>query len=423
MKKRLFIGILTACMLLNGCGKNSTSDSTPASSSKDSTEEQILTPTENSPEFESTNTEIIEIDHSLNNIANIADYLYAKDDKNIILSETSLNMALGLLTSAASGDTRTELEKYLGADHETLLLRNNSLINQYNNMADIKLSLANSMWMNKGYEYKLTYYDILTRYYNALVDNTIDFSSPGASDKINKWCSDNTNGCIPTITDDATLSQSDVVLINALYFNGDWSEPFEEYLVNEDEFTNIDNSITKIDFMRSTENTYFENDMATGFAKNYKGGEISFIGILPKEEGDFNIADLDLDGLLDSKTNAYDVYIKMPKFKMEDSNSLFDALNNNGLDKVFSEPDFKELSDDDFEVSDILQKTYVDINETGTEAAAVTEVMMKATALAPEDMPETREVELTRSFVFMIYDNTNNECLFIGKITNMNDAK
>ena len=167
---------------------------------------------------------------------------------------------------------------------------------------------------------------------------------------------------------------------------------------------------------------YYETENAKGFAKYYEGSEFAFIGILPDESivdenNNFNMADIDIAALLESESSKK-VEIMMPKFKIEDTNSLTNCLIDQGLESLFEGNDnFNKLSDIDMKVSEVLQKVVVDVNENGTEAAAVTIIGMDATAMPEKEEPKS--VILDRPFAFMIYDTINEEALFVGKVVNL----
>ena len=144
---------------------------------------------------------------------------------------------------------------------------------------------------------------------------------------------------------------------------------------------------------------YYENDKATAFDREYANG-LSFVGILPVDEGDFTLEDLDIGGLLKSQPEYDEVQCKMPK-----------------LDNIFSSnADFSGIADKNVNVDTILQKTKLELDENGTKAAAVTAVIMECMSAVEEKEPVIKNVELTRPFAFLIYDRSNNEILFMGKV-------
>lgn len=163
---------------------------------------------------------------------------------------------------------------------------------------------------------------------------------------------------------------------------------------------------------------YYESNWAEGFMKPYANANLVFVGILPKESSDFAVSDLDIDDLLSNPVYGYEVNIGIPQFRIEDENHLYNALYDNGLAPAFVavNNDYTGcLCDVPVSVSDVIQKTYIDVNPTGTEAAATTAITAEKSAALPKDN-EVHEIILDRPFVFMIYDTETHECLFIGKI-------
>ena len=161
---------------------------------------------------------------------------------------------------------------------------------------------------------------------------------------------------------------------------------------------------------------YYENDKATAFDREYANG-LSFVGILPVDEGDFTLEDLDIGGLLKSQPEYDEVQCKMPKLDFETTAILNDILSSLGLDNIFSSnADFSGIADKNVNVDTILQKTKLELDENGTKAAAVTAVIMECMSAVEEKEPVIKNVELTRPFAFLIYDRSNDEILFMGKV-------
>lgn len=167
--------------------------------------------------------------------------------------------------------------------------------------------------------------------------------------------------------------------------------------------------------MTCTGDRYYENDKATAFGRDYANG-LSFIGVLPNDQGDFSLEDLDIGKLLKSQPE-YEVQCKMPKLEFETTAVLNDMLSGLGLDDIFSSnADFSGIADKNVNVDTILQKTKLELDENGTKAAAVTSVIMECMSAAEEDEPIIKTVELTRPFAFLIYDSSHDEILFVGKV-------
>lgn len=405
-KKSILVLSMAMALMLSACGQSATSVS----------EEDLKATTEVTESEEQVDEEgDVELEMKDSNLSNIATIIDSIDkDGNVVLSDLSLSMALGLTSMGTDTTSKQALEEYFGSNIATLNLHHKDLMMQYSSNQDVTLSLANSVWANQTIQFNDEYINNAVNYYEADVES-LDFADENSVGVINGWCNEKTEGLIPEIVNNEMLQESDAVLINALYFNGKWAEQFahSEVIENSD-FTNVDGEIEKVTMMYGSVDTYYENDEAEAFAKYYEGGQIAFIGILPKEEGDYNVSDLKLDELLAS-ASTQDVDIVMPKFIVEDTNDLTDSVKAAGLSNLFGpSADFSLMSDNQIAIDTVIQKTYIDVNEEGTEAAAVTSMMMKTTSAMTED--EAKFIRLDRPFTFMIYDTVNDECLFIGNI-------
>ncbi|MCD8154406.1 MAG: serpin family protein [Clostridiales bacterium] len=369
-------------------------------------------------ETESETTDTAACEESNNSLpaADIVDYLYNQDNGNVVISDMSINMALSMLLEGAGGETQTQLEEYLGADVATNRENNESILSDLSPLENTTLEIANSLWYDdslaeSGQEISQDYVTTLESYYNASISEA-DFSDGATADAINDWCAENTNDLINQIVDPNSIADQSAILANALYFLGTWTDPFPDAV--EETFYGLEQETT-VDMMHDQVYNYCENDYATAFIKYYYD-DYAFVGILPKEDGDFDLSDLDISGLLNSQTDEYDVVIKMPKFTVEYSATLNDALKEKGLTDIFSsDADLSGIADFMY-VSEILHKTYISIDEVGTEAAAVTAVMLETASAMAEN--EIKQVYLDRPFAFAVIDSSNN-ILFLGKIVDL----
>lgn len=413
MNKIFAVGCMSA-MLMSMCACGANNDTTETTTTEVVTEQEVSSETTETVTGDEKVEGDVSVEHSLNNIEYIMDQLTV-DTKNTVLSDTSLNMALGLASLGSAGETRDVFSNYFGNDVDVMNNYHSNLIKSYAN--DDTLSFANSVWADDKFILKDDYIKLVEDYYDG-TSQSLDFSDDKSVDVINDWCKEKTNGLIPSIVSSDSLAQSDAILTNALYFNGKWVEPFNESQVIDDQnFTTFDGTTQKVTMMNGTSDIYYENDYATAFGKMYEGEGIEFIGILPKQEGTYSLQELDLDSLLDGCSSC-DVIFGMPKFKVEDSNSLTDVLKTLGFEDIFNgNCDFSGMIDESIRFTDVIQKTYVDVNEEGTEAAAVTAVEIAKCALPSEEGP--KEVILNRPFTFMIYDTVNDECLFIGNMNTL----
>lgn len=356
---------------------------------------------------------------AIENSVKLTDKIAAENrNKNIMLSPTSLNFALGMIAEGAKGETKEALKEYLGTDDFAAYAKQYmENIKKYNSDEEnygykSKLKIADAVWADDGLKLQDAFKKSVSSNFSAKVEN-LDFSNTDKTCKrINKWCDKNTEGLIPKIITPDTISKdTELCLTNSLYFESGWSgDPWT--LSNKKEKFG-DKEKTK--YMTCAGDRYYENDKATAFGRNYANG-LSFIGILPNEEGDFTLEGLDIESLLKSEPEYDEVDCKMPKLNFETSATLNDMLSDLGLENIFSnDADFSGIADKNTKVSAVLQKTKLELDENGTKAAAVTAAVMECmSAMAPD--PVVKSVELTRPFAFLIFDEMNNEILFMGKV-------
>lgn len=375
---------------------------------------------ENSETTEET-TDGITVDKSavLENSVKLTDKIAAENkNKNVMFSPTSLNFALGMIAEGAKGETKEALKEYLGTDDFAAYAKQYmENIKKYNSDEEnygykSKLKIADAVWADDDLKLQDAFKKSVSSNFSAKVEN-LDFSNTDKTCKrINKWCDKNTEGLIPKIITPDTISKdTELCLTNSLYLESGWNG--DPWTVSNKKEKFGDKEKTK--YMTCAGDRYYENDKATAFGRSYANGLI-FIGILPNEEGDFTLEDLDIESLLKSEPEYDEVDCKMPKLNFETSAILNDMLSDIGLKNIFSnDADFSGIADKNTKVSTILQKTKLELDENGTKAAAVTmAVMERMSAMAPD--PVVKSVELTRPFAFLIFDEMNNEILFMGKV-------
>ena len=357
---------------------------------------------------------------ALQNSVKMTDLLSAEaSGKNIMFSPTSLNFALGMIAEGAKGETKEILDDYLGTnDFAAYAKEYLDKIKAYNTEDESygyqsKVEIADAVWVDNGLTLQEKFKNMVSDSFGAEVE-AVDFSAAEKTcDVINSWCDKNTEGLIPKIiTPDLINDNTGLCLTNSLYFESGWSG--EPWNVSDTEESFGKKEKTK--YMTCIGDRYYENDKATAFGRDYANG-LSFIGILPNDEGDFNLEDLDIGGLLKSNPEYDEVDCKMPKLNFETNTFLNDMLSSLGLDNLFSgNADFSGIADQNVNVDTILQKTKLELDENGTKAAAVTAVTMECMSATVEKEPIIKTVELTRPFAFLIYDRSNDEILFIGKV-------
>lgn len=335
--------------------------------------------------------------------------------KTALVSPLSVLTALALVQNGAERETLAQLEQALGRLDRDILNEYMRAYCDFLTESD-ELKIANSVWTDSSAEAKQAFLQKAVNSYSAQI-----FSAPLSSKKtvssINSWVKNNTDGMIPKIIDKPNPNTV-MMLINAIAFDAKWEKPYTNNDIEKLEFTSYSGKAKKTEFMCSTESIYLKDSYAVGFMKPYKGGRFAFAALLPNE--DVNIDDYvaSLSGeklmkILSSAQRDTEIDVKMPKFKAEYSTELIDTLKKMGVNDAF-EPgvaDFSSLMEnrDGAYISTVLHKTFVEVDEEGTRAAAATLVGVDEMCLLT-----LTPVYLTRPFVYMIVDTETLLPLFIG---------
>ena len=283
--------------------------------------------TDNSEIIEQTEEPDVVFDDTsnlLNRTISLVDNIYNQENsKNVMVSGLSMDYAMSMALNGTNEKSSKEIESFLGMTKEEANKKYSKLLDSYKNSKDSnKLIISNAFWIKESHdilikdEYKSSMKDI----YKANVE-AVGMNSEGL-ERINGWVSDSTEGFIKKALNLEDIANANSILMNTIYFDGKWDIPFDAGLTIEDDFTLFDGSTQKVQMMSSQEYYYFENDKAVAFAKDYEDNRYQFIGILPKEEGEFSISSLNIEELLESKksTNEInaDLYIKLPKIDFEE---------------------------------------------------------------------------------------------------------
>ena len=352
-------------------------------------------------------------------------------DKNYMFSPMSIKMALALAANGASGETQQQILNALGL---TSLDEFNSLskdlIARYSQTDILKLNIANSIWMNKdktSQNFSETFKKTATDFYDAEVKS---INNSNAVKEINSWVSDKTNGKIPTIIQNADDFWA--MLINAIYFKGAWQDEFSVNATKPDQFNNADGTKITVDFMNKTKwFPYAETksvkmielpyqNRVQNFSEDgeyldtdvYKDLDVSMYLIMP--EGDINVEQELSAAINDNAFKSTYIKMAMPKFKIEYSTDLNEIFMNMSITTAFDDKtaDFTKMFDKgNMWFTKTIHKTFIDVDEKGTEAAAVTAIGMAGSALPPEPI----ELKFNKPFYFAIRDNTSGETLFMGR--------
>ena len=350
----------------------------------------------------------------------------AEDDGNLMLSPLSASVALTMLLNGADGDTYDQIRDMLGYGPALDLDAINA---GYGDLRDqllaadprVQLALANAAFYREEFTAKAPFLDVLRGPFGARVD-ALDFSAPSSVDVINEWASDNTNGRVPKVLDKIEPGHV-LFLLNALYFKGDWTAQFDRGDTAPADFRLEDGRTVRVPTMSGdlpAQLVFGDGYQAVELA--YGSGNFSFVALLPNEGSlaDF-AADLDA-GLWTDATTRLDaagrgpdewrsVPVRLPRFTFSYEKTLNDPLKALGMEDAFVPglADLSRISDGRLSVDFVKQNTFVEVNEEGTEAAAVTTIGIELTSVPPSFVAD-------RPFVFAIRERTTNTLLFIGQV-------
>lgn len=350
----------------------------------------------------------------------LTNYLNSEDQKgkNIFFSSFSVYSALAMTSEGANGQTADQMQKVLHLPVDATLKQTemNSLTIALNpTTLDYKLSVANALWAQKGYSFLPEFTSVNTTSYQAKIENLDFFQQPEAALKtINSWVEDKTNNKIKNLLAPSNISKATrLILTNAVYFKADWAEPFEAEYTQEKEFTTASAGKVKAQMMLQVKGrNYAETNEAQIVELPYKGNELSMIIVLPKKGQTVNSVAA-VPSNFNQKGKGEFVRVVLPKFKLEAKYMMKDDLTKMGMPTPFSDKaDFSGMSDntEGLFIGQIIHQTFVEVNETGTEAAAATAVSMEAGS-APG---KPKEFLADRPFIFMIRHNTTGAILFTG---------
>jgi serine protease inhibitor len=340
---------------------------------------------------------------------------------NIIISPLSVSMALTMVYNGAEGETGEAMASTLELSGLSLQEIDESFKSLSDSLTSrdsaIVFQIANSIWYRQNLQVEDAFLDMNRTFFDARI-SPCNFGDPGTVDIINDWVSDNTNGKIPTVVGKPISPDLVMLLINAIYFHGNWTKQFDVEDTRDDQFTLTDGSTTACKMMNQEGRfRYLDNDTFQAIELPYGKGAFGMVIFLPKPG--VGIDDLIGGSNADSLSrwirslHGRQGTISMPRFKLEYEETLNDVLSSLGMAIAFSgDADFSGISKGIF-ISYVKHKTYVEVNEEGTEAAAVTVVGM-VTSAAPA---ESFVMRVDRPFLFLIRDSRSGTILFLGKIT------
>jgi len=354
-------------------------------------------------------------------------------DGNLFFSPESISTALAMTYAGARGDTAVEMAKSL---HFTLpqerlhpaiggLLRD---LNAGEQAHGYQLKAANALWAQQGYEFTSSFLALLKNNYDAGL-TTLDFATAAESARttINRWVEEQTaNKIHDLIPPNVVNAGTRLVLTNAVYFKGIWQKPFDKAQTrNEDFHISVSQSV-RVPLMHSFGRfNYMQRDIFQVLELPYNGQDLSMIIFLPKEPDELPAleASLTQEAIAQSLAElapASKVDLSLPKFKVTAQFNLSKTLKLLGMKLAF-DPDHADFSGMTSApaglcISDVIHKSYVDVNEEGTEAAAATAVLMPEGARPSDDTPILFHAD--HPFIFLIRENFSGSILFMGRMNN-----
>jgi serine protease inhibitor len=372
--------------------------------------------------FAQTNSEVEKLAGSYNafGLKLLAQTRQAVPGKNVFLSPAGLAFALSMAADGAQGETLRQMLATLQLEAGTPDLNeaNRALLDQLTRLdAKVKLEIANSLWTAQDAKIKSAFTEALRKSYQAEVAS-VDFKDPATAQKINDWCSGHTHGKIPVMVK-PPLGANRLILLDAIYFKGDWTVPFDKKLTHDLPFTlGTGETVQHPRMTRTGDFRYFENDVFQAVCLPYTGEAVSMYVFLPKKSLDDFGQNLTIANWEQwtKQFHSKKGTMELPRFKLDNEYKLNDELAALGMTAAFTrKANFHGISDESLYIDWIRQKTYVDVNEEGTEAAAVTGIGFRAMAVRREDPPFRMVVD--RPFFLAIRENQSGAILFLGAIT------
>ncbi len=375
----------------------------------------------------------------------------ATGNDNLCVSPYSIQSALAMTFAGADGDTRTEMARVLHFPSDASAVADSftSLQHSLEEMSvktaesvkkskefggpsePIALNIANRLFAQKDYNFRQDFLSLVKRDYGAAFE-PIDFTAnpAAAAQHINKWVADETQGKIRDLVPAKALDKlTRLVLANALYLKAPWADAFSEKTTQPELFHIRGGTPLKVPMMRKTARFgYVKREGFTAVSLAYVGNDLQFLVLVPDEINGLHALESKLTAEVlaqCSRLEAQDVDLRLPKFKLEPPTiALAENLQALGMKWAFDIPqgsaNFDKIAprkpSDYLYISNVFHKTFIAVDEQGTEAAAATAVvMMRATAMARPKPPI--EVKVDRPFVYAIQHVPSGVCLFLGRVT------
>lgn len=365
------------------------------------------------------------------------------NEANIFVSPHSISLAMAMAYGGAQNQTKAEMADVLRftLSDENLHPAFNALDQELAKRSEFEsenegdaftLDIVNQTWGQRDFQFESAYLDMLAIHYGAemrVVDFVNDFET--IREQINAWVEEQTNDRIEDLLPEGILtSATRFILVNAIYFYGSWKSPFNAELTKDEPFTLLSGESVDVPLMRQSEYFgFFEDENTVAASIPYVGDQVSLIAFMPADEtADFlaweeSLSRDDFDTIAAAVRSLKDGEVTFPRFESEGDFKLSDTLEAMGMVDAFDEcaADFGAITGAppciDFVslyISEILHKSFVSIDEEGTEAAAATAVIFATPTSAPLDPPPS--VRFDRPFYYAVYDHGTQTILFLGRM-------
>lgn len=352
-----------------------------------------------------------------------SEVLNQESDRNIFVSPSSVSIALAMTYNGASGSTREAMTKALELQGLTLQQINSSNAALKKSLENpdpfVKLTIANSLWASREASINQEFIRRNQDFYTARIAN-LNFNDANASSIINSWVNDSTEGKINKIVERIDPDQV-LFLINAIYFKGRWSDEFDKDQTSNHPFYLVSGQQKQHPMMSQRgDYKYYENQQFQAVSLPYgKDGKVSFYIFLPKQTSSLksfyqNLSAENWENWM-SQFSKREGFVRLPRFKMDYDITLNKALTALGMGEAFSNKANFSAMGKNLKISEVKHKTFVEVNEEGTEAAAATSVgIVPLSAKVPSAEPFSMIVD--RPFFCTIRDNQTGSILFMGSI-------
>ena len=352
-----------------------------------------------------------------------ADLQKESPDKNLFISPSSIALALAMTYNGADGETRSAMAKTLNINDLSIAQFNaaNKTLSEALEYpdSDVELKIANAIWVNQGITFKPDFLRSNQNFYNAKAE-TLDFKNPESVNVMNNWVKRNTSGKIESIVDRLTGDER-LFLMNATYFKGNWTRPFDKAQTKPQPFNAPTGTKTVSMMSQRGGYRYLETEEFQAVSLPYGKRRLSLYVFLPKT----GTTVAQLTKRLDAKNwdtwmNQFknqEGIVEIPRFKLQYDVDLKSTLTHLGMGIAFTpKADFSNLADGPNAIGSVRHKTFIDVNESGTEAAAVTSIGIVATSARVINEPFAFKAD--RPFLCALRDNQTGAILFMGAIVN-----